>query len=243
MSSHAFIRSNSARVIAIALLILSFTSLQTYAQATKTSGITNFNQIKVSHGIDLYLTQGTSESIKITTHKDLLDKVIIEKVGTELVIRMENNTSWSRLLKNQGIKAYVSFKTLYALTASGGSDVYTQNTLKTDRFSATASGGSDLELAITTKELKVRVSGGSDADLKGIASNVDMSASGGSDIEALELNTEYAKVSATGGSDVTLSVNKAIEAGASGGSGVNFRGNAALKKTSSSSSGDVNRIK
>jgi hypothetical protein len=95
---------------------------------------------------------------------------------------------------------------------------------------------------IVTKELQLTVSGGSDADLRGTAINASLTASGGSDIEAIELKTDYAKVNASGGSDVNITVNKAIEAGATGGSDVHYRGNAALKKTSSSVSGDVKKI-
>jgi hypothetical protein len=157
-------------------------------------------------------------------------------------IKLKSNFNWSKVFKGQSIKVYVNYKTLYAITASGGSDVETQNALNTDHMVVTASGGSDLKMDIVTKELQLTVSGGSDADLRGTAINASLTASGGSDIEAIELKTDYAKVNASGGSDVNITVNKAIEAGATGGSDVHYRGNAALKKTSSSVSGDVKKI-
>ena len=62
------------------------------------------------------------------------------------------------------------------------------------------------------------------------------------DTDAQGFIVNNAKVTASGGSDVNIYVNKALEASASGGSDINYKGNAALRKTSSSKSGDVNHV-
>jgi len=231
------------RTLLILALALPLSTLTLLAQVSKNITVGHFNQISVANGIDVYLSQGNTESVSVSAHPDLLKELAIAVKGSNLEVKLKRDFNWSRLFKDQNIKVYVHYKELYGITASGGSDVYTQNTMKTDRLSATVSGGSDLKLSIATKELQVTASGGADADLKGSATNVSFTASGGSDIEALGLQTEYAKVTASGGSDVDISVSKAIEASASGGSDIKYRGDAALKKTSSSNSGDVKRVK
>lgn len=227
----------------ILLLFVLLYVLPAHSQQSKTLALTNFQGVSVASGIDLYLTQGNSENIKVTAHEDLIDNVIVEKEGDQLKIRYKNNISWGRIMKGQSIKVYVTYKKLTSINASGGSDVYTQNTIKTNSLSATASGGSDLKLSIATQELVVQTSGGSDVELKGTAVNMTAQASGGSDIDALELLVEYAKVSASGGSDANINVSKGLEVSASGGSDVNYKGNASVNKTSSSKSGDVKKLK
>lgn len=222
-------------------ILLAF-NLSANAQQSKNLSITNFQEISVVSGIDLYLTQASTESVKITAHSDLLDKVIIEKEGNLLKIRYKENISWSRVMNGQETKVYVNYKTLQALSASGGSDVFTQNPIKTDRLSIRASGGSDLKLSLTTKDLQLETSGGSDVQLRGSAVNMTASTSGGSDVDALDFVVDYAKVTASGGSDANVNVTKGLEASASGGSDINYKGNASVKKTSSSKSGDVNRL-
>ena len=75
-------------VILKSALILIASSLGTYSyQDNKNVSISNFNAVSVSSGIDLYLTQGNTESVRINAHSDLLDNVIIEKEGTNLKIR------------------------------------------------------------------------------------------------------------------------------------------------------------
>lgn len=232
---------NTIKLSVLILAIFAFT-LSLQAQNSKTVPLRNFNEISVSSGIDLYLSQDKEENIKVTAHPDLLKNVIIEKENNLLRIRYKSNISWSRIFKDQDIKVFVSYKTLQAISAGGGSDVFTQNTLKTDVFTANASGGSDMELTLETKDLQVHASGGSDIKLKGHAVNMQASTSGGSDIDAFGLIVDYAKVSASGGSDANVHVTKGLEASASGGSDITYKGNVPVKKTSSSKSGEIKRI-
>jgi len=234
-------KTSSILKLALTLLVFSVSVISLKAQQNKDISITNFTEISVSSGIDLYLTQSNSENIRINAHPDLIKDVIIEKEGSNLRVRYKDGVNWGRLFKNQSIKVYINYKTLKGLSASGGSDVYTQNTLKTDRLSLSASGGSDLKLDVVTKDIEIHASGGSDIDLKGSATNMQASTSGGSDVNALNFVVDYAKVSSSGGSDANIHVTKALEASASGGSDINYKGNASVKNNSGKS-GDVNRL-
>ncbi|HMI05265.1 MAG TPA: head GIN domain-containing protein [Pedobacter sp.] len=234
-------KNSSFTLIAIVFIALSANSIATKAQENKDIAITNFTEVSVSSGIDLYLTQSSSENIRVNAHPDLLKNVVVEKKGNNLSIRYKDNISWGRLFKGQSIKVYVNYKTLQAISASGGSDVYSQNTLKTDKLSISASGGSDIDLNVIAKDIQIQTSGGSDVNIKGNATNMEASSSGGSDIDALGFVVENARVTASGGSDTSVHVTKALDVTASGGSDVNYKGNPAVKK-SSGKSGEVNKI-
>jgi len=236
-------KSQSQFKTLLLLMFILFYVLPAHSQQNRNLPLANFQEISVSSGIDLYLSQGNTESVKVVAHEDLIDNVIVEKSGSSLKVKYKDNISWSRLLQNQSIKVYITCKKITAINASGGSDVYGQNTLKTNTINISASGGSDITLSLATQNLELRTSGGSDVDLKGKAVNMNASLSGGSDIEALELLVDYAKVNASGGSDAKVNVEKGLQADASGGSDVYYKGNASLKKTSTSKSGDVKKLK
>lgn len=225
------------------LLAFSILTIPAKAQQDKNIPLTNYNEVTVSSGIDLYLTQSNSENIKVTGHEEILKNVIVEKNGSGLNIKYKDNQGWGRKFKGQSVKVYVNYKTLKAITASGGSDVYSQNTIKTPKLSLRASGGADLSLDIQADDLEVTISGGSDAKLKGTVKNMIIQSSGGSDVHAYQLISDYAKVTSSGGSDANVYVNKGLEASASGGSDIHYKGNAALNKTSNSKSGDVIHVK
>ncbi len=221
------------------LLFIVVSSYITKAQDTKTVEIKNINSVTVSSGIDLYLTQGNSESLNIKASSDLLKNVVVESSGGNLTIKMKEGINWGSMFKNQTIKAYLNFKTLSALTASGGSDVQ----VKADKFALRSSGGSDVKLNLICKDLQLQTSGGSDVKLTGKAENMVLQTSGGSDVDAYDFVVDYAKVTASGGSDANINVTKGLEAGASGGSDVHYKGNASLKNVNNSKSGDVSHVR
>lgn len=224
----------------IALILLTCIGfIAAKAQNSRSVTVTNFSSIGVSNGIDLYLTQGASESLTIKGDSQLIKDVVVEQKNGSVSIRYKEGINWSRLFRNESIKVYVTFKKLNGLSASGGSDVYSQNTINTDVFSVSASGGSDVALAIACRDFQLNTSGGSDVKLKGRANNMNLQASGGSDVDAYEFAVDYAKVSTSGGSDANIYVNKGLEASANGGSDISYKGNAILKKTSNSKSGDI----
>ena len=209
------------------------------AQDSKSFPVKNFNSISISSGIDLYLTQSNSEGVMVKSDSETLKDVVVEQNGNDIRIKFKDGVKWGGMFKNRIIKAYVNYKTLNELAASGGSDVVSQNQIKTDKLAIRASGGSDIKLTVVSNDLTLQSSGGSDVSLKGKATNMTIQSSGGSDVNAFELITDYAKVQASGGSDVNIYVNKGLEASASGGGDVTYKGNAALNKTSSSKSGEV----
>ncbi len=225
-----------------ALLIVAGSISYANAQNSRNVSIKNIKSIAVSSGIDLYLTQGETEMLLIKGSNDLIKDVVIEQNDGNIKIKYKEGVNWSRIFNNQSIKVYVNYKKLTALSASGGSDVYTQNNIKSDVLELRASGGSDLKLTLTVKELSLTISGGSDADLKGSGENMQLTATGGSDVNAFSYVVNNAKATVSGGSDANIYVNKALEANASGGSDVNYKGKASLRKTSSSKSGDVNHV-
>ena len=224
------------------VLFFTFSATVIMAQDSKNFPVKNYNSIGISSGIDLYLTQGNTESVVVKSDSKTLEDIIVEQRGEKITIKFKDGISWSGMFKNRVIKAYVSYKTLNEIAASGGSDVFTQNPIKTNSLAIRASGGSDLKLNLISNDLSIQSSGGSDLSLKGKATNMSIQSSGGSDIDAYELITDYAKVQASGGSDVSIYVNKGLEAAASGGGDVSFKGTAALNKTSTSKSGDVHHV-
>jgi hypothetical protein len=84
----------------------------------------NFHGIEVSNAIDLYLSQGDSEAVAVSA-KDIKyrDRIVTTVENGVLKIKIDRE-GWKWMDGNKKLKAYVSFKTLNSLGASGASDVY-----------------------------------------------------------------------------------------------------------------------
>ncbi len=206
---------------------------------TEIRQVKNFKEIKVSAGIDLYLTMGETEEVRIVADDDIIDDIKTEVKDGALHIYMKNNNwfNWSRANKSR--KAYVTVKELEAIRASSGSDVRTSNTLKGERLMVTASSGSDVEIDVFYKNLKIDTSSGSDARVSGKVKNLEAESSSGSSIKAQDLESQNCKAKASSGSDIFVSVSDEFYARASSGADIRYSGNPSVRDTDESSGGDI----
>jgi hypothetical protein len=211
---------------------------------TEIRNVSNFKGIKVSTGIDLYITMGTTEEVKIVADDEIIDDLITEVKDGTLRIYMKQSNNWFNWNSgNQTRKAYVTVKELESIDASSGSDVKSENTLKGEDLEVSASSGSDVELDIYYKNLSLDTSSGSDAKISGKTKNFDAEASSGSDIKAQDLESSICKVKVSSGSDATVNVSDELYANASSGADVNYYGNPQVKDIDESSGGDVSQRK
>jgi hypothetical protein len=224
-----------------AVLIFCFSN--TYAQSEEIRKVTNFKAIHISSGIDLYLKQGSTESVRVVADKDRMDKIITENDGGTLKIYVESSKRWLDFewRKSKAMKVYVTVKDLNGLSATGGSDIYTEGKLDLIKLDVRATGGSDVRLTLDADELSCETTGGSDVILAGTATVFKAASTGGSDLKASNLRTSFCSVSSTGGSDAYVWAEKEISISATGGSDVYHKGGARVVKSSSTGGSDIHK--
>ena len=204
--------------------------------------VSGYHAIEVSGGIDLYLSQG-DESVAVSASENKFrDRIKTEVKNGVLKIWYESNSNINIEWGNRKLKAYVSFKNLDNLNASGGSDVFVDGILKVNTLSMDLSGGSDFDGKVDVNGLKVDASGGSDVKISGTVKKLDIDASGGSDFKGYELAADVCNLQASGGSDVYITINKELRAEASGGSDVYYKGNGSVREMKSSGSSSIKKV-
>lgn len=235
MKSFSLIKPALLCFIAVAMGTLSLK-----AQSTKNVAVSNFSEVSVSAGIQLLITQGSSESAKIVANSDVIDEVEITKSGSEVKVGWKSNWGFKNH-NNRNAKVYISYKKLNSLSASSGSSIQTENPLKTDRLSASASSGASINANITSSDLQVEISSGATITLTGKTTNLKLQASSGASVSTANLTAEYGTAEASSGASVTVNVTKALETRASSGGNIRYKGDASLKNNSSRS-GSVSKI-
>lgn len=198
-----------------------------------------YGAIEISDGIDLYISYG-EEAIAVSASEDKhRDKIrtVVEN-GVLKISYGDKGISWN---SKRNLKAYVSFKKLTALAASGGSDINVEGSIKGEDFDIHISGGSDFKGKVEVNSLNVDQSGGSDVTISGKTTKVIINSSGGSDFNGYNLITDVCVAEASGGSDIEITANKEITAKASGASDISYKGSASLKESRSSGASSVNK--
>ncbi|QIA06729.1 head GIN domain-containing protein [Draconibacterium halophilum] len=227
------------------LLIIAVTSYGTViagnSDETQIRQISGFNAIKVSTGIDLYLTMGNTEEVKVVADDDIIDdlKTEVEDGTLKIYMKRQNWFNWGS--GNETRKVYVTVKELKKLSASSGSDVESTNTLEGESLDVSCSSGSDLKIEVYYKNLLVDTSSGSDSKIRGKVKTLRVDASSGSDIKAKDLESAICYANASSGSDITVSVSSEIYAKASSGSDINYHGSPDIRDIDESSGGDVSQ--
>ena len=203
--------------------------------------VSGFNAIKVSGSIEVHLAQGNTEAVAVSASEEKFrDKIKTEVVNGTLRIYYDGDKI-NFSTTNKKLKAYVSFKNIEALEATGASDLKISGTLKANTLRVNLSGASDLDGSLNVSDLKITASGASDTKIKGSVTNLDIEASGASDVKGYDLTVDNCNAKATGASDIYLTVNKLLSAHASGASSVFYKGDAVMKEVHTSGASSVGK--
>ena len=207
----------------------------------ETRAVGSFSAIRVSGGIDLYLSQSDREALAVSASESAYKsriKTVVEN-GVLKIYYEDAGKKWSS--GNRKLKAYVSFTSLRKLDASGASDVYVDGAIKGDGLSIRLSGASDFKGAVEVNQLDLDQSGASDATISGKVMNLEVKASGASDLKGFDLSTSVCSARASGASEVKITVEKELQVEASGASSIQYKGNAVITSTKSNGASSINK--
>ncbi len=196
----------------------------------------DFTKIKVSTGLDLYISQGTSNEITVEADENLHDIIITEVKNGVLKIYSEEN-----IWKAKARKIYVTVETLEGITATSGSDVYTKETIKVNDIKVSATSGADIRISLDANSVSSSATSGSDIEISGVASNHSSSATSGASIDAYDLHSKNVNVKVSSGADINIYASESITAKASSGGDIDFKGNPKKVSKKSSSGGDISK--
>lgn len=200
----------------------------------------SFDAIKVSGGIDLYLSQSDKSAIAVSAANENYKegiKTVIE--NSTLKIFYDGEKKWNK--KDRKLKVYVSFTDLQKIAASGACDVVIAGSLTVATCVLEMSGACDFNGMVKVNTLKINLSGASDVKISGTANTVDIVGSGASDVKGYGLVTDICNANVSGASDINITVNQILNAHASGASNINFKGTCLIKEMSSSGASDISR--
>jgi Putative auto-transporter adhesin, head GIN domain len=199
-----------------------------------------FDAIKVSNGIDVYLSQSDNIAVAVSAASENYKegiKTVVEE-GT-LRIFYEGEKGWNK--KDRKLRVYVSFSDLKKIDASGACDVIVAGSITTKALVLHMSGACDFKGMVKLSTLDINLSGASDAKISGTANTVNIKSSGASDVKAFDLVTDFCNANISGASDVSITINSELTASASGASDIKFKGNGVIKEKHSSGASSVTK--
>lgn len=186
--------------------------------------IGDFWGIKVSGGIDVYLSQSSENALAISASTQKMKDDIDTRIVNGVLVISYNSKSYS-MNEKRNLRAYVSFKTLQSIEGSGACDFNIQETLQSNAFKINLSGACELKGKMDINDMDAKLSGASTVKVTGKVKNLKLEASGASDMKNYGLHVENFIADLSGASDVKVFISNSVTVKASGASSLNYSGN------------------
>jgi len=231
----------------IFILLLSAFSFHSFGQViindknVEVRNVTSFSGIKVSGAIDIYLSQSNDYALAVSASEEKFG----ENIKTEIIngiLNISYNGGGPRDFNGEkNLRAYISFKDLESIEASGASAININGILKINDLKLRLSGASDIKGEVAITNLILDISGASTVKINGNVTNLKVEASGASDVKNYDLVADNCIANISGASDIKITVNKSISAKASGASNLYYKGNPERKDVASSGASNISQ--
>jgi len=232
------------------LLTLAYTGVKAQTKgngdvSTQERQVSAFDAIKVGCAINLYISQGDKQSVKVVTDENLQDRITTKVANGTLNLSCDNVKNASKM------DVYVTAVNLSKIDASGASKVTGEGPLKSDNFGLYMSGAAIATLNIetgtfnnetsgaaintitlTAKTANTEVSGAGNLTIKGTSEKHNTEVSGAGNLKALEFITDNTDAEVSGAGNAKLMARKTLKADLSGAGNITYFDKDDIKKIS-----------
>lgn len=198
--------------------------------------IESFNKIKVSRGLDVYLTQSNFEKLVVEADENLHDIIMTKVENNILHIYADENIESSK-----SKKVMVNFNDLNEISTASGSRLRGTNAFELENLLLESASGSTLDIDIKTQVLECESSSGSSLIVSGTTEKLYAESSSGSTIRAEDLLSQVGNVSASSGSTLRVNSSEELVASANSGASIRYSGNPEKLVKNSGVSGSISK--
>lgn len=195
-----------------------------------------FDQIDVSRGMNVYVTQGSPARVVVVADNNLHEIIETRVEGQVLKVYVNENIRWAKEKK-----VMITVEKLSGLETSSGSNAWSQNQITTDDIELKSTSGSNLTIDVDAKNLTADCSSGANIKLSGMAREADLEASSGANLIGEALKVDDCRMKTSSGANVSATVNERLDAKASSGGNIVYFGEPKSTDVSTSSGGNIRK--
>jgi len=127
-----------------------------------------FNQLAVHDNVNVFITQGSPESVTIEGSKNLIPNIGLSMSGVVLNLKNNNICNWLRSYKKSQINVYITMPQLISVTNSGYGKVQSVGTITSDSLVLnTTNSSGDIQLDVNARFINSHMFGTADLVISG----------------------------------------------------------------------------
>lgn len=202
----------------------------------QTRQVDEFDQIKVSRGMNVYITQGNPAKVVVIADSNLHEIIETKVEGGVLKI-----TAKEIIRSAKEKKVMVTVEKLSGVEATSGGNAWSQSPILSENLELEGTSGGNLTMEINARLLKVDCTSGANIRLSGLAKEAEMKVSSGGNIKGEALKADHCNMRASSGGNVSSAVVDQLDARASSGGDIVYYGEPNSTSIKSSSGGNIHR--
>ncbi|MBM3708961.1 MAG: DUF2807 domain-containing protein [Actinobacteria bacterium] len=188
---------------------------------TQDREISGVNSVSISAGMNLFITQGSTEELRIEAEDNIIPRIATEVRNGRLIIKFDNIIFG--VTNKKPINVFLTIKDLKEINASSGASI-TSEGINTEELSVDLGSGAIGEIFVDVKNLDVEISSGAQLEISGKTENQKASLNSAGNYRAGELESKTAVVNLSSGAMAEINVSEKLDANVSSGASLRYIG-------------------
>ncbi len=187
--------------LAVAALFLSWNLAQAQNFTKQERKVQSFDAIQINGSADVFLTQGSHQSVVVETEARNQDKIITEVSGSTLIIKSK---PYSNFITKR-LRVYVETPNIQNLAVFGSGDFHVPS-ITSEHLTLIIKGSGDIDAGnLQVSTLTAKILGSGDLTFSGKAADMQLSVHGSGDTRINALECDKADFQVQGSGDVIIS--------------------------------------
>lgn len=201
--------------------------------------VESFSSIDIGGVLNVYLTQGDTESVTVEADENLLDLITTENRGSTLVVKLKKGVD---IKKAKEKNVYITLRSIDALEVGGVVNVKSTNALTADAFDLDIGGVSNTDLELRCDRLNAQADMVGNLTLRGEVREANIKNGGVGSLKAFDLKVDRLTIKNSGVGSAEVQAQEEISITSSGVGSVRYKGDPVVKELSTSGVGKVKKI-
>jgi hypothetical protein len=198
-------------------------------------GASDFTRVIIRGNFQVYYSQSDNTELTVIADSNLHDHIRTEIKGDELVISTRQPIRSRNDLRINISNPYLTF-----VEASAAAGFFSSYPLELQNLRLNCNAGARMDVSGNFESLHVTQNAGAKVKLAGTAQNLEVTSNAGGTVDAMELESNFARVEANAGA--SISVNAAeIEASANAGGSIRYSGDPSFRSMNTNAGGSIRK--
>lgn len=209
--------------------------INSYGQNNKTYNIDAFSKLSLAFPANVIVTQGNSTSFTVEGDNSIIEKMVVENDGNELIIEKKR--------RRDRIRGYVTIKIttpeLKSVEIAGSGSVKSDNAINTESFktSIAGSGNVNIEFKSDMTDIDVEIAGSGSVKYRGdiTIGDLEVDIAGSGNFNGKSITTKFADISIAGSGDCYVNATEKVAGSVAGSGNIYYSGKPVIKFESAGS--------